>query len=91
MTHNKLEKYRQKIDVIDATIVKLLAKRMLTVKRIGKYKKRHGIDIVQEDRWEQVLKRIKRLGERTEVLDEEFIEAIWNEIHEFSKRSQSSS
>lgn len=78
-----LQKWRQEIDLIDSEIINLLAKRMNIVKRIWKYKKEKWINILQEGRWNDVLKSRKKIA--TELgLKEEFIEDIWNRIHDYA-------
>lgn len=79
---DKLDKYRKKIDDIDSTLIKVLAKRMRIVERVGKFKKRNHIDTLQPDRWNSVLNRVKVLAIKSEILDEAFIEDIWNRMHE---------
>lgn len=87
---NKLDKYRNKIDVIDITLVKLLAKRMRIVKRIGKYKIRENIQPLDNNRWGKVLARVKDFALKTGELDGEFIEDLWNRIHEESLKQENS-
>lgn len=77
---DKLEKYRKKIDMVDDGILKMLNRRMLIVKRIGRYKRENNIEIVDEKRWGKVMKKIKKLAEKQD-LDLDMVESIWNEIH----------
>jgi len=81
-TISKLDKYRNKIDVIDITLVKLLAKRMRVVKRIGKYKIRENIQALDSDRWGKVLARVKDTALKTGELEAQFVEDLWNRIHD---------
>ena len=78
---DKLDKYRKKIDDIDASILRLVAKRMRVVERVGKFKKRYDLDSVDPDRWEKVINRLKKLSKSTDVLTDEFVEEIWEVIH----------
>ncbi len=87
---SKLDKYREKIDVIDITLVKLLAKRMRVVKRIGKYKIRENIQVLDSSRWGKVLARVKDAGLKTGELDALFIEDIWNRIHDEALKQENS-
>lgn len=84
----KLEKLRLKIDAIDATLVRLLAKRMRVVGRIGKLKQREGIAALDNVRWAQVLSRLKVISQKTGELDDEFVEDIWNRIHQEALKSE---
>lgn len=75
-----LEQYRLQIDSIDYQILQLLSQRMQIVKKIGKYKNKHNISILQLDRWRKiVLSRLKigiDLG-----LEKEFIRNFIQMIH----------
>lgn len=78
----KLEKLRKKIDVIDASLVKIIAKRIRLVKRVGKLKARHGIESLDPKRWEKVLARVKSIAKETGDISDGLVEDIWNRIHE---------
>jgi len=78
-----LQKWRQEIDLIDSEIINLLAKRMNIVKRIWKYKKGKWMNILQEGRWNDILKSRKEIATKL-GLKEEFIEDIWNRIHDYA-------
>ncbi len=67
---NKLEDLRKRIDEIDESIVTLLAKRMETVKKIGQLKKNNNISVLDESRWQKVIK--SKNG---------FVKKIWEIIH----------
>lgn len=67
---NKLEDLRKQIDGLDEQIVFLLVKRMKTVKKIGKLKKKNNIQVFDKERWQKVIK--SKRG---------FIKKIWELIH----------
>jgi len=50
-----LEGYRKKIDKIDENIIKLIEKRLDYSRRIGEYKKKNGIKIVDLKREKEIL------------------------------------
>ena len=67
----KLEDLRKQIDEIDDLIVSLLAKRMETVKKVGQLKKNNNIPVLDESRWQKVIKSKKG-----------FVKKIWKVIHD---------
>jgi len=82
-----LNYYRAQIDTLDIHIVDLLGQRMAAARAIGIYKMDHKINVVQSARFEEVLlKAIKRGAERQ--LSEEFIRALYNDIHKESVQQQ---
>lgn len=83
-----LSSLRSKIDVIDENILDLLAERMRTVGEIGCLKRANNVTILQQDRWEKVL-RIVTEGARERALDEEFIQELFKLIHQGSIDRQS--
>ncbi len=82
-----IEQYRLQIDQLDTELLEILARRMAVSREIGKYKREHGIPVVQTERYEDVLlSRIasgKNLG-----MSKEFIERIFSSIHEESIQNQ---
>ncbi len=81
--NEELDDLRRRIDGIDGELVRLLAKRMGVVREIGGYKKEHGVQVLDEKRWREVLegnlKRGQELG-----LSEEFVQRLLEVIHEYS-------
>ena len=78
-----LQNFRQQIDWIDREILYLLFRRFTLVNEIWKIKKEIWMQALQKDRWNEVLK------DKIEVwkeywLKKEFIEDIWNRIHEYA-------
>lgn len=61
---------RAQIDEIDESIVALLAKRMKIVKKIGQLKKKNNISVLDESRWQKIIKTKKG-----------FVKKIWEIIH----------
>lgn len=79
--------YRAQIDSVDSQIVDLLGKRMSAARAIGIYKIDHQIGVVQSARFEEVLQNAIRHG-ATLHLSEEFIRALYNDIHKESIQQQ---
>ncbi len=67
---NQLNNLRKQIDKIDESIVSLLAKRMETVKKVGRFKKKKNIPTLDKLRWQKVIK--SKRG---------FVKKIWKVIH----------
>jgi len=80
---NKLEKLRKKITKVDKKLVKSLWKRMSLVNKVWEYKKENNIQVVQMNRWNEVLDCIIKEW-KLHDLDEEFLKDIWNRIHEYA-------
>ena len=78
---------RARIDVIDESLLSLLKSRMDISKLIGHYKKDHNIAILQMERWDALLDNMIRKGSG-EGLDEQFLRALFNDIHDASVRIQ---
>ena len=78
---------RAEIDELDDALWETIAARMDVSRRIGAWKKTHGVAPLQPE-------RVKVIGERLEVigkklgLPKEFIDHIWELIHEESLRQQ---
>ena len=81
--NDKLTDLRKEVDKIDENIITLLAKRMEIIKKIGTLKKVHGLVLLDEKRWQDVLSsRITKAQSLT--LSAAFVKRIFNLIHEQS-------
>ena len=78
-----LEDLRAEIDVVDRGIVLLLAKRFEIVKQIGEFKKKNHQVVVDNSRFQKVLKKVEELANQTGI-DKEFIDKIYKEIHDYA-------
>jgi chorismate mutase len=85
--HAQLEKLRRQIDRLDDEILQLLHHRMKISDQIGEYKKEHDITILQTERWNQILERVCRNGEKA-GLSKEFITQYFDAIHMESIKHQ---
>jgi len=78
---NQLDDFRKQIDMIDDQIINLLNKRMIVVKKIGKWKKKKRIKPFDKIRWQKVLtdklKKANKLG-----INQKLVEKIYKAIHE---------
>lgn len=82
-----MDRLRARIDLIDENLLALLRERSDASIAIGRYKKEHGVSILQPGRWETVLgnmlERADALG-----LSRELIKEVMNAIHADSVRLQ---
>jgi len=79
--------YRTQIDTLDRQIIDLLGQRMAAARAIGIYKMNHKMDVVQSARFEEVLLNAIKRGNQQQ-LSEEFIRALYNDIHKESVYQQ---
>ncbi len=71
---------RNEIDAVDDELLKVVAKRIELVRKIGLLKKEIKIQPLDEKRWQEVLTRIKKLALKYK-LPEELVGKIYEEIH----------
>jgi chorismate mutase len=77
---NKLDALRSAIDRLDQEVLELLASRMDVVSQIGEYKRIHGMEILQPERWSALIDRRLALGGRLKLGDG-FVRAMFEHIH----------
>ena len=82
-----LEHLRHEIDEVDDELLNLLSARMGLAERIGEYKKRNNIAILQTNRWNEILEKALIKG-RLKGLSEEFVAVILKAIHQESINHQ---
>ncbi len=75
-----LEKLREQINHIDDELVYLLGQRMKIADQIGTYKKENNITILQTNRWNEILERAAKKGEKM-GLSREFITKYYDAVH----------
>ena len=78
-----IEELRNRIDCIDEVLISLIAKRMSVAEKIGQYKKENNITILQANRWDKVLAKVRAMAEEN-GLDPEFIDKLFKTIHQAS-------
>ncbi|MBN2762224.1 MAG: bifunctional 3-deoxy-7-phosphoheptulonate synthase/chorismate mutase type II [Bacteroidales bacterium] len=82
-----LEDLRSEIDKYDDRLVELFELRMAVAEKIGTYKKRNNITILQTGRWDEILNH--RIEQAAKLgLSEEFIIKVFRAIHEESINHQ---
>lgn len=82
-----LEMLRGLIDECDDTLLTLLARRMNVSDEIGRYKRQHGMSVVQSGRYSQILAKLIARGEQL-GLDRRFVKILLEAIHNESVNRQ---
>lgn len=82
-----IDQLRAQIDVIDDNILYILASRMKISRKIGEYKKKNNIAILQTSRWDSVLEKVMAKGAEY-GLSEKFVTTLFNAIHDASVQEQ---
>ena len=82
-----LTELRKQIDECDNDLIELLATRMRESREIGIYKKEHEIQVVQTDRYSEILEKRGAQGALCGI-DSECVKKIFEAIHEESVRQQ---
>ncbi|MFC2090286.1 chorismate mutase [Bacteroidota bacterium] len=82
-----LAELRDEIDKLDDKLINLVEDRMNVVEKIGTYKKDNNITILQNKRWDDMLRSRLTLGER-KGLSEDFINKFFRAIHQESINKQ---
>ncbi|MDD5197568.1 MAG: chorismate mutase [Candidatus Gracilibacteria bacterium] len=80
---SQLLSYRERIDEIDEALIELLGERFQFVKQVGIYKKEHNLPPLQPGRWAEVV-RTRTAWAVERGLSPEFIEKLWNDLHEYA-------
>ncbi len=80
---DELQELRAEIDIIDRNIITSLAERMELVEEIGRYKKSHNMDALDEDRRDAILKTWVETGKALS-LPEDLLRDIFEAIHRHS-------
>lgn len=78
---------RREIDRIDNELLEVLAKRMEVCREIGRYKKEHGIPVVQAGRYGDIMN--SRVNAAVDMhMGAEFMRVVLSAVHEESVRQQ---
>jgi chorismate mutase len=83
----QLDVLRNRIDAIDTELLETLSSRVDIVKKIGQYKKDHNVTALQINRWTKLMEDRVGVGKKLE-LNEKFVKALFQLIHEDSVRMQ---
>lgn len=82
-----LQQLRQQIDRIDTELLELYNRRMAVSREIGKYKKEHSMPVVQESRYDDLMK--SRVASAVDMgMSADFMRTVLQAIHEESVRQQ---
>jgi chorismate mutase len=82
-----MAKLRANIDALDSTLLDLLGKRMKIAGQIGQVKKDKNVAILQNNRWNEILEKMVKDGDR-KGLSEEFVLKLFKAIHQESIEHQ---
>ena len=77
-----LASLREEIDQLDEQLWEVIAKRADVVRQIGEWKHQHGEQVVQPERWQEVLQHCQSVADKhglSETMVHEVMEAIHNE------------
>ena len=85
--NTELNWLRAEIDELDERLWDTIAARMDVSKRIGAWKKAHGVAPLQPERVKVIGERLKVIGERLH-LSGAFMQQIWEQIHQESLKQQ---
>lgn len=84
---SKLTILRGQIDELDDQLFTLLRQRLQVAEEIGEYKREHGMPVVQESRYQQILQKRAEWA-RAQGVPEKTVRAIMEAIHEASVERQ---
>ena len=77
-----LASLREEIDQLDEQLWEVIGKRADVVRQIGEWKRLYGEQVVQPERWQEVLQHCQSIADRhglSETVVQEVMEAIHNE------------
>lgn len=78
--HAALEKLRQQINHLDDELIQLLGQRMKIADQIGRYKRDNSITILQTTRWNEIIEKALKKGEKN-GLSKEFVTKYFDAVH----------
>lgn len=81
--NTELESLRLQIDDLDDKLIEVLSQRMQFVDEIGSLKKGHNVSVLQNERWQEIEKRVKKVCV-DKNLSEAFTEQLFKLVHQES-------
>ena len=84
---SELDSFRQKVNLVDAQLIKLMADRFQIIKQIGEYKREKNLSIYQPNRWQDVMESRIRAG-ANKGMTEKFMKNLLFAIYEESVKKQ---
>lgn len=85
--HEHIDYLRSQIDEVDKELLNLISLRMNIAEKIGEYKKRNNISILQPKRWSEILENATAKG-AAKGLSREFITVYLTAVHQESINHQ---
>ena len=77
-----LASLREEIDQLDEQLWEVIGKRADVVRQIGEWNRQHGEQVIQPERWQEVLQHCQSVADKhglSETMVHEVMEAIHNE------------
>ena len=83
-----LASLREEIDQLDEQLWEVIGKRADVVRQIGEWKRLHGEQVIQPERWQEVLQHCQSVADKYE-LSETVVQEVMEAIHNESVRIES--
>ena len=83
-----LASLREEIDQLDEQLWEVIGKRTDVVRQIGEWKRLHGEQVIQPERWQEVLQHCQSVADKYE-LSETVVQEVMEAIHNESVRIES--
>lgn len=87
LADDSLSQLRSQIDSIDTELLELFEKRMAVSREIGRYKKEHGVPVIQAARYDTIMESRVKAAEKL-GMSAEFMRNVLSAIHAESVRQQ---
>ena len=87
MFDKEIKELRDSIDSLDKDLLKNVANRMQLVRKVGTLKKKNNVEVVQNDRWQQLLESRMSWSEEMDMSPEE-IRQVFETLHTISVNRQ---
>ena len=84
----ELNWFRAEIDELDEQLWSTIAARMDVSRRIGEWKKAHGVAPLQPERYQQIIERIQKTDRYADRIQTDFAIRLYDLIHEESLKQQ---
>ena len=83
-----LQSLREEIDQLDEQLWDIIAQRVDVARAIGEWKHAHGEQVLQPERWQQVMQHCQTLAKKHQ-LSEKVVQEVMEAIHNESVRIES--
>ena len=83
-----LASLREEIDQLDEQLWEVIGKRADVVRQIGEWKRQHGEQVIQPERWQEVLQHCQSVADK-HGLSETVVHNVMEAIHNESVRIES--